>query len=1506
MGVCQGLQLCILLLIFSCRSRNQQLHRVQLTYEVQGVCSTWGMNNFRTFDGNIYSFPGTCNYIFASHVSVTYSEFDIQIRRTIIDSENIFSFEARIGGVNLEGKESALTLDGQQVWQSTAKGGIIIEDIFTHFIIRTPIGLTLVWNKADDLQVSLPESYKGSTHGLCGNFDGNKYNDFEWEGFNVSEILFGNLQRLNGPGEECNDVPEDGQTEIPAENCQQERELCESTLQSFGDCENLVPIAEFNKTCTHDLCISKILHRKYLETLCGTLDQYTRECVRAGGDPGRWRKPGLCNKNCSYNMEFMDRGNPCHDTCSNPKISQLCKEPVSEGCFCPPGTLLDDIHNKGCIPADQCPCRHNGKVYATGQAYSSPCQNCTCDGGQWSCTEKPCSGKCSFTGGSHVVTFDETAYTFHGDCKYLLSKHIDRSYIIIGQIEQCGTSRTVTCMKSIHITTRTMVIKVCYCGAVYINKAVQTMPYIQENVTITKPSTSFVQVALTALEVHVLIQIQPTFQVFITVTSSFKGKTAGLCGNFNSVSLDDFQTVSGVVENSASAFANSWKTMSFCPDVYGSFEDPCLEGSDKGKYAELWCQLLINTTGAFAPCHQIVEPTSYYKNCLYDTCNSVKSEEALCAALSTYAKECSEKDVKIFGWRTGICEMSCHESMVFSYSLSACNSTCRFLAQPNAFCDLPGPPVEGCGCPQGAFLNENLDQCVEAMKCPCFYNNEVIPVESSINIGIVTCKCIGGVLECPGQLRANIVEECPAPMYYLECLLAGPDVVGSECQKSCKTQDMDCYNEECISGCVCPDGLVSDDHGGCIPEVECPCVYGESFYNSGHVLSILCNTCTCINRTWSCTNNSCPMNCNVYGNGHFRSFDGTRFDFTSECDYILTQDFCVNNPESGTFSITIKNIACGMGEAICSVSVSLILQNTVIVLTEGVVKERIKDPQIKDIYQVNLLGMYIIVKTLHGLTLMWDQKTTVIVQLAAEFQGKVCGMCGNFDRMVSNDFKSRYQSLETSELAFGNSWQVDSFCPGSTILDPCSNNPFRQAWAQKQCSIIKSPMFASCHAKVNPVQYFEACVTDTCSCNSGGDCQCLCTAIAAYSSTCREVGICINWRSPEVCPVFCDFYNHDGHCMWHYKPCGDPCLRTCRNPQGKCDKHTNHLEGCYPHCSTENPYYDDQLKCVSALNCTSCQLSEKLCTEDLKDCLCCYNGRTFKLHEEVYNITDGVSCTNGICGLDGNIIYASVPCSTVPTNFPSGTRNATISISTETTTMTSSTYTTLVVTSKTSATEHIDSEVPITTFVRPASSLKITMMTSATTSTQAETSGSSAGVQITTFVSPAIYLKTTMVTSATTSTQAETSGSSAAVKKQRIPGASVLRRVPIKKSNATTTLPPLYEFEASTIEQTSTGTQPATNCYIVNHQEIVEHNNCTSTYMISVPFCEGQCGTSSMYSHEAGAMRHKCFCCLETETRSAEVDLLCLDGSSLKYSYVYVEECSCTETQCQAFQPTLP
>lgn len=56
-----------------------------------------------------------------------------------------------------------------------------------------------------------------------------------------------------------------------------------------------------------------------------------------------------------------------------------------------------------------------------------------------------------------------------------------------------------------------------------------------------------------------------------------------------------------------------------------------------------------------------------------------------------------------------------------------------------------------------------------------------------------------------------------------------------------------------------------------------------------------------------------------------------------------------------------------------------------------------------------------------------------------------------------------------------------------------------------------------CTAKVDVAWFYRNCLTDTCNCDRGGDCECLCTSIAAYAHKCCQQGVTIHWRSPSVC-----------------------------------------------------------------------------------------------------------------------------------------------------------------------------------------------------------------------------------------------------------------------------------------------------------------------------------------------------------------------------------------------------
>lgn len=87
----------------------------------------------------------------------------------------------------------------------------------------------------------------------------------------------------------------------------------------------------------------------------------------------------------------------------------------------------------------------------------------------------------------------------------------------------------------------------------------------------------------------------------------------------------------------------------------------------------------------------------------------------------------------------------------------------------------------------------------------------------------------------------------------------------------------------------------------------------------------------------------------------------------------------------------------------------------------------------------------------------------------------------------------------------------------SDAKDACAIHPHRRQWALNQCSILKSPVFKSCHSQVSVDNYIDRCIYDTCACDQGGDCECLCTAIAAYAQECSLRGVYIKWRSQDLC-----------------------------------------------------------------------------------------------------------------------------------------------------------------------------------------------------------------------------------------------------------------------------------------------------------------------------------------------------------------------------------------------------
>ncbi|XP_021119396.1 mucin-5B [Heterocephalus glaber] len=1237
------------------------------------VCSTWGDFHYKTFDGAVFRFPGLCNYVFSSHCGAAYEDFNVQLRRGLAGSRpTITHVVLKAQGLVLELSNGSVLVDGQREDLPYSRAGLLVEQSSDYVKVNVRLVLTFLWNGEDSALLELDPKFANQTCGLCGDFNGlPDVGEFYVHNARLSPLQFGNLQKLDGPTEQCQDpLPS------PPDNCTDGGDFCRRILfgPAFTECNGLVDASVYAAACAQDLC-------RCPTCPCATFAEYSRQCAHGGGQPQNWRGPDLCPPTCAPGMQHQECGSPCTDTCSNPQRSQLCEDHCVDGCFCPPGTVLDDITHAGCVPLPQCPCTHAGRTFAPGTSFTTSCSSCTCSEGLWQCQEQPCPGTCSVRGGSHISTYDEKLYDVHGDCSYVLSKRCtDSTFTVLAELRKCGLTDTENCLKAVTLSLNdgNTAIRVQASGAVFMNSIYTRLPVSAANITVFKPSSFFILVE-TGLGLQLQVQLVPLMQVHIALDPLHHGQMCGLCGNFNQNQADDFTALSGVVEGTGAAFANTWKTQASCPNAKNSFEDPCSLSVENENYAQHWCALLMDPAGVFSACHSSVNPEPFHSNCMFDTCNCERSEDCLCAALSSYVHACAAKGVLLRGWRDGVCTKymsSCPKSQSYAYVLDACQPTCRGLSEADVTCGVSFVPVDGCACPAGTFLDE-AGTCVPAHECPCYLRGSVVAPGEVVQDDGVVCSCASGKLSCLGALLQSS-PGCAAPMVYLDCSNASAGTPGAECLRSCHTLDVECFSTHCISGCVCPPGLVSDGRGGCVAAEDCPCMHNEASYRPGETIRVGCNTCTCRNRRWECSSRPCLGTCVAYGDGHFITFDGERYSFGGSCEYTLAQDYCRGNGSAkGTFRIVTENVPCGTTGTTCSKAIKIFVESYELILHEGGFKV-VERGQSSDLpYKVRYMGIFLVIETRSGMAVSWDRKTSVFIRLPQSYKGRVCGLCGNFDDNAINDLTTRSQAVVSDALEFGNSWKFSPTCPDARApQDPCTANPYRKGWAQRQCSIINSATFAACRSQVDSTKYYEACVRDACACDSGGDCECFCTAVAAYAQACHDVGVCVSWRTPDICPLFCDYYNPTGECEWHYQPCGAPCLRTCRNPSGRCLVDLPGLEGCYPKCPPSQPFFsEDQMQCVAqcgcysedgkyydieaqvptAENCQRCRCTPDglQCTHSLEACTCTYEDRTYSYGDLVYNTTDGLgACLTAICGDNGTLIRRVVECPGTPSTTP--------------------------------------------------------------------------------------------------------------------------------------------------------------------------------------------------------------------------------------------------------------
>uniref|UniRef100_A0A8C5TVU7 Otogelin n=1 Tax=Malurus cyaneus samueli TaxID=2593467 RepID=A0A8C5TVU7_9PASS len=1080
------------------------------------ICRTWGQYNFETFDGLYYYSSGKSTYALVRHAELDEQSFSIQVNNDPECHSSPYSCKRSISlffsGDDQIKMSSEVTYKGFGVQLPYVIGNLHIQKLAGYFLVRHQYAFTLAWDGASAVYIKMAPEYLGKTHGLCGNNNAILQDDLETSYGKLTDDVTEFVESWQeNPPQGTPNWDKSLLNEPPCltqshESLQRAFALCDILLHPpFKQCHEYVSPLSFMASCTNDLCMSAVDNA----TWCRALTEYARACAQAGKPLHGWRVHfQQCVIACAEPLTYNECINCCPVSCHQQSRCIGSELHCIDGCYCPDGLISE---NGSCVKPKDCPCDYHGSSFEMGSVVYEECNNCTCIGGKWVCTNLTCPAECSVSGDTHFMTFDGRKYTFQATCQYILAKSRTSGMFTISlQNAPCGQNQDGSCIQSISLILKQdpkRQVTLTRSGDVLIYDQYKiNLPYADELFEIRKLSSVFLQV-----KTHIGLQIlydREGLRLYLQVDERWKDDTMGLCGTFNGNTEDDFLSPVGVTESTPELFGNTWKTSSACVLVHDSSQvDPCDVHLQAASYAAEACSIL--TKDLFAPCYPYLSPVPYFEQCRRDTCKC--GQTCFCSALAHYAHHCRRFGVVIdFRGAVPDCALSCEDTKEYSTCVSTCGRTCQALSVPET---CSSDCVEGCACPSGMYLDTKTDRCVQRSECPCYFQGIDYPPGENVMTSLGKCIC----------QFFHPAHSCPVGQIYINCSNPQVDPELSR-ERTCENQLLNLTfsgHLPCVSGCVCPPGLVK--HGDiCLNADECPCSWKGKEYFPGDKVISSCHTCICQHGSFQCTFHPCPSMCTAYGDRHYRTFDGLTFDFVGTCKVYL-----VKGTSSTSFSVIIENIDCFSTGIICRKNLFINVGKSFLVFDDETGNPSLSsfiDGQQK--MQLWKAGFFTVVHfSDEHITILWDQRTTVHVQMGHQWQGELTGLCGNFDLKTINELKTPDNFELTNSQEFGNSWTAVECVDSSDIRNPCSLNPLREPFAKKECGILLSETFEACHPVIDVTWFYSNCLTDTCGCSQGGDCECFCTSVSAYAHQCCQQGVAVDWRSPRVCPYDCEYFN---------------------------------------------------------------------------------------------------------------------------------------------------------------------------------------------------------------------------------------------------------------------------------------------------------------------------------------------------------------------------------------------
>ncbi|NWZ93655.1 MUC2L protein, partial [Nesospiza acunhae] len=681
-----------------------------------------------------------------------------------------------------------------------------------------------------------------------------------------------------------------------------------------------------------------------------------------------------------------------------------------------------------------------------------------------------------------------------------------------------------------------------------------------------------------------------------------------------------------------------------------------------------------------------------------------------------------------------------------------------------------------------------------------------------------------------------------------------------------------------------------------------------------------------------CWHWECDCYCTGWGDPHYMTFDGLYYSYQGNCTYVLVEEI---NKKVDNFGVYIDNYHCDVRDVVScprtlivrhetqevrlttaqpnTLQVEVTVNNQLVALPYKKFGVSIYESGINRVVEIPELKMNV---TYNGLSFSIRMPYSL-------FGNNTQGQCGTCNNNTADDCMLPNGNIAENCETMADHWQVvdpskPQCSPGLVPTGSPSTTPTQPCKESSICELLLGSVFKPCHAFVQPEKYYAACVFDSCVLPN---LDLECSSLQIYAAVCADQGACIDWRKHTngVC-------SHECPSGKEYRACGPIKETTCKS-RGQNETSTKQVEGCF--CPNGTMLYDSGVDvCVKTCGCVGVDMiprefGEKF-TVDCQDCIClegehgivcephvCDQKKVTCDGEGFYEVIEvnpkdsccplsTCKCNTSLCtakapkcslGFEVHSYIPSGQCCPVYQCVPKGVcvhENAEFLPN-------SSVFVdkcqNCVCTNDVNVSTQLNiiscERVPCNTYCQPGYELKPVKGECCGKCVQTKciirTADNSELI-----LSPGDFKNDPHNNC--------TIYSCVNAHDQLIASTS---EITCPAFNEDSCKPGTISFLPNGCCRTCAPLDTSTPCSVRHRKDFIVYNGCRSVDRVDMTECEGTCGTFSLYSAEANSMDHSCSCCRETSTTEKQVVLKCPGGHAVSHKYIYVESCSCQDTECK-------